>query len=88
MSNYRASGHPLIDEAKAFHAALYRASVYPERHPQYTPGRLERAELRARKRLQRRVVRYGERLEFQGRRGRASTQDRPYAVGGRGRRGW
>lgn len=88
MPVIRASGHPLIDEATRLRAALDRARVYPERHPQYAPLRLERAAARATRRLARRISAYGARVVFPNRRGRPDTKDRPYAVGGRGRRGW
>lgn len=82
------TSHPLIVQAKVLRDTLERARVYPERYPQHTPFRLERAAAKAVRRYERRLLKYGERVEHRNRRGRPDTKDRPYAVGGRGRRGW
>lgn len=87
--------HLLIDEAARLERRLTWLRVEAECAPPLLAGdaaaaahwqRLVRLEERAGARLGRRwqaVMR-----AWPNRRGRADTKDRPYAVGGRGRRGW
>ena len=81
--------HPLIVQAKALAARLRRMAVYCEEYPQYSAVRLYRLSDRADRRYWRRArALTPPQPPRKQRMGRASTQDRPYAVGGRGRRGW
>lgn len=80
--------HPLITQARALAARLRRMAVYCEEYPQYSATRLYRLSDRAEARASRRYGIYGP-PPAPGRLDRSAlTKDRPYAVGGRGRRGW
>lgn len=87
MGRYlRPNTHPMVVEADRLWSRLNTARVNAE-DGSGDWWRLLRVQSRAEARFWRRMERYHPRTH-KNKMGRAPTQDRPYAVGGRGRRGW